>query len=193
VAARVESVGCGGQICASAALVKQLDLEGKDFETRSIGDFELKGVAEPTEVIEITPHELVGKRTFANGAGTAATGHAAGGAGDSMSVTSQSSYAADPEVMDAVYSTLTTLTRIMRPAEREQVVKSLCKSWRVQWVPGRFEVNLSGLTKRLAKAYRPTAHVCSTVEATGSLSMSSMQSGLRADNAAGAKYETALN
>ena len=153
-AARVESVAKGGQVACSQSTLTHLNLDTKEFATRPLGAFELKGVAEPTEIVEIMPTEMVGLRIFNNKPDEdAKDGIDLDGAGDTGST---ATFAVEPEVLESVVNTVSTMLRIMRPKEKEATLKEIMKAWRVPWTGGAvIETNVDALARRLAKAYRP--------------------------------------
>jgi class 3 adenylate cyclase len=65
IAARVESVAVGGQICCTREFVESQPLGAKAYTTASLGLRELKGVPMPVEVFEVNITEFSGVRAFA--------------------------------------------------------------------------------------------------------------------------------
>jgi adenylate cyclase len=64
IAARVEAVATGGQICCTRAFVEAQPLAAAGHTTRRLGMRALKGVPLPTEVFEVMPAALLGLRKY---------------------------------------------------------------------------------------------------------------------------------
>lgn len=132
LAARVESVTNGGQICISRDVEGRLtDADRAQVHIQLIGAVELKGVAGKTEIIQVTPMSLRA-RTFAE-LEEDEEGDDDGTKSVHSSRGSQASFAVNEHTSMCV-KTLKALLRTVRPKEKKGVVETLAKSWRISHV-----------------------------------------------------------
>ena len=136
--ARLEAFGQGGQICCSKAVMEAAgDIKGKD-----LGSFQLKGVANPTNIFEITPPGWEGKRKFE----VKEQEHAAaddtpkphgddGPESDSVSVSGQSDNSTIQRLDGIVAHTsifFKSLLRMLPETERTSITAKLMNAWHVR-------------------------------------------------------------
>jgi class 3 adenylate cyclase len=145
-AARVESITKGGQLSCSRFFLETLPIGATHYSTQTMGVFDLKGVPEPTEIFQITPAELEGKRVFKI---EDEEKDMLDDVSDCTSVMSDS----DNDVGQHKTFLSAMFTAIRKPADKDAVLDTLIKSWRVSRNADP-EKMYDGVAKRVAGAVR---------------------------------------
>jgi class 3 adenylate cyclase len=156
VAARIEAVARGGQICCTREFLDAQPIDGRTgYATKSLGTHHLKGVVEPTEVLEVTLPELHAVRVFAvpkHADVAGATSESDDGCGSAASGrTARHDGAPAAQHFAAFVATLFTAFR--DAGEKEEVLGRILRAWRLerQHAPG---LNFDAIARRVAGAGR---------------------------------------
>jgi class 3 adenylate cyclase len=124
IAARVEAVGQGGQICCTRAFVDAQLAGPRAYTTTAIGKRSLKGVPDVTEIFQVTPAALV-NRVFATVESVRPMARA-----DSAS--SLVSAAADAQEGDYAPFVSAMFSALRKADERDMALGIILRGWRLQ-------------------------------------------------------------
>ena len=168
VAARVEGVGDGGQLCVSAAVVAAIQATTDNYQTILLARTALRGVKDEMEIYEIKPAGIVG-RTFNNPlifdeeakAALILEGH--GITDESLSTmntrdTNASSHKPLNDRTRAIRDAIREALQALRGSERIHVLEKLRAAWRVELPSGRHFTGLSAeqmAAKQQRKKHKP--------------------------------------
>jgi class 3 adenylate cyclase len=159
VAARVESVAQGGQVCVTNDVIKRLPTED-GLLVRSLGTVTLKGVVEMTEIIEVLPVELKQRHFVTKLTMITADPETNGGeaAGDTESIHSNESAesSAMSNDLEAIanynYMFVTGMLRVFKPEASKSMRSTLLKAWNIDDVAvGDFARSKDAALERLGR------------------------------------------
>jgi class 3 adenylate cyclase len=126
VAARVEAVAKGGQICCTRAFVEVQPLNASGYTTMSLGLHDLKGVPEATEIFQVTADSLSLRKT---------TYDAPLEEGPTAILRSDSSHSLTSTIMEeAEYGPFvhSMFAAFRKDADREMAIGLILRAWRLQ-------------------------------------------------------------
>ena len=154
VAARIESITDGGQVCISGTTAAAISQQGTNYKVAVVGAAELRGVKEETQVFELLIKGFEG-RLFER---RIEVNNAASNNRDSDTF-STASLAANAVPLNAatraIRDTVRETFKVLRGEERVRVLEHLRRAWRVHLPNGRhFTGTVIQPPKKVSKAKR---------------------------------------
>jgi hypothetical protein len=168
IAARVEGVTDGGQICMSEATAVAVLREHTAYTLSVLGAAELRGVKEPIQILCVCPTGLEA-RVFERRLAVGVVEHA-GNDTDTFSSTSLNAHVPLDATTRPVRDTVRAALKALRGDDRVGVLEKLRKAWRVQLPNGRHFTGVSTSTTA------PTPQRPSSQKRASMRSLSSMYS-----------------
>jgi class 3 adenylate cyclase len=156
IAARVEAVALGGQICCTRTFIQALPGGAPDYMTESLGMRDLKGVPMAVEVFAATPVSLLEARKYASAEPTSlrrALSKLTAGSSSSVSSPPSSDAGDDDDGTQPEYAAFVTalFSAFRRTDDRNTAVGLILGAWRVQRSHGAaLESTYADIARRVA-------------------------------------------
>ncbi|KAJ9441406.1 Receptor-type adenylate cyclase, partial [Diplonema papillatum] len=153
VAARVEGVAKGGQIVATKDVTDEdWDPEELGIQVTALGSVELKGVANPVDVLEFSPNSIRGRvHSPLTAADNADVGPECDG--KSFDGSDAGTFSSSHALNEPFKKFLSFAVRIAPPKDQERALDELCKLWRVGKHRDQ-EERIDALVRRVAPSMR---------------------------------------